>query len=58
MWDELEDAFEWWVRHGEPGVERRTGQLVWIECNAVGQWGFLPDSDAIADAFAAVLQAG
>lgn len=30
----------------------------WIECNPGGQWGFLPDSDAIADAFAALLQAG
>jgi ATP-grasp ribosomal peptide maturase len=30
----------------------------WIECNPNGQWGFLPDSGCIADAFAALLQAG
>lgn len=30
----------------------------WIECNPNGQWGFLPDAEAIADAFARVLQAG
>jgi ATP-grasp ribosomal peptide maturase len=30
----------------------------WIECNPNGQWGFLPDSAAIAEAFAALLQAG
>jgi ATP-grasp ribosomal peptide maturase len=30
----------------------------WIECNPNGQWGFLPDAAAIADAFAALLQAG
>ncbi|MGH3241125.1 MAG: ATP-grasp ribosomal peptide maturase [Spirillospora sp.] len=28
------------------------------ECNPNGQWGFLPEADAIADAFAALLQAG
>ncbi|WP_242895237.1 hypothetical protein [Actinomadura litoris] len=39
-------------------VHRPTGELTWIECNAAGQWGFLPDSDGIADAFAALLQAG
>lgn len=33
-------------------------EFVWIECNPNGQWGFLPDADQIADAFAAVLQAG
>src|SRR5699024_1108734 len=25
---------------------------VWLECNPNGQWGWLPDSDDIADAFA------
>ncbi|MFI0367760.1 ATP-grasp ribosomal peptide maturase [Actinomadura sp. 1N219] len=39
-------------------VDRVTGQLNFIECNPNGQWGFLPDSGAIADAFAALLQAG
>jgi ATP-grasp ribosomal peptide maturase len=34
------------------------GRWHWIECNPNGQWGFLPEADAIADAFAAVLQAG
>jgi ATP-grasp ribosomal peptide maturase len=34
------------------------GRWVWIECNANGQWGFLPDYDEIADAFAALLQRG
>ncbi|MCW2919736.1 MAG: hypothetical protein JWN52_7804 [Actinomycetia bacterium] len=33
-------------------------QWHWIECNPNGQWGFLPDSDHIADTFAALLQAG
>ena len=33
-------------------------ELCWIECNPNGQWGFLPDAPAIADAFAALLQAG
>jgi len=28
---------------------------VWMECNPNGQWGRLPDSAAIADAFAAVM---
>lgn len=35
-----------------------SGRLVWIECNPNGQWGFLPDYERQADAFAAVLQAG
>lgn len=39
-------------------VERRTGRFVWIECNPNGQWAFLPDADAIADAFATLLQTG
>ncbi|GAA4241906.1 ATP-grasp ribosomal peptide maturase [Actinomadura meridiana] len=39
-------------------VERDSGRIIWIECNPNGQWGFLPDSDAIAEAFAALLQAG
>lgn len=39
-------------------IDRATGQLTFIECNPNGQWGFLPESDAIADAFAALLQAG
>jgi ATP-grasp ribosomal peptide maturase len=30
----------------------------WIECNPNGQWGFLPDAEAIANAFADLLQAG
>ncbi|PRX98100.1 MvdC/MvdD family ATP grasp protein [Allonocardiopsis opalescens] len=34
------------------------GQTVWIECNPNGQWGFLPESERIADAFADLLQAG
>lgn len=29
-----------------------------IECNPGGQWGFMPDADAIAAAFADLLQAG
>ncbi len=29
-----------------------------IECNPNGQWGFLPDAEAIADAFAETLQKG
>lgn len=29
-----------------------------IECNPNGQWGWLPDSDAIADAFADTLLEG
>jgi glutathione synthase/RimK-type ligase-like ATP-grasp enzyme len=33
-------------------------RYLWIECNPNGQWGFLPDADRIADAFAALLQAG
>lgn len=28
---------------------------VWIECNPNGQWGWLPDADRIAEAFAAAL---
>ncbi|MFG1879558.1 ATP-grasp ribosomal peptide maturase [Sphaerisporangium sp. NPDC049003] len=28
---------------------------VWIECNPNGQWGWLPDSDQIADTFAHIL---
>ncbi|WP_231332013.1 hypothetical protein [Actinomadura graeca] len=39
-------------------VDRRTGHLIFIECNPNGQWAFLPDADAIADAFATLLQAG
>jgi hypothetical protein len=39
-------------------IDRRTGDLTFIECNPGGQWGFLPDSDTIADAFANLLQAG
>ncbi|WP_242903115.1 ATP-grasp ribosomal peptide maturase [Actinomadura terrae] len=39
-------------------IDRRTGHLTFIECNPNGQWGFLPDADAIADAFASLLQAG
>lgn len=34
------------------------GRWHWIECNPNGQWGFLPDSGDIADAFADLLQAG
>ncbi|MFC5183606.1 MvdC/MvdD family ATP grasp protein [Actinomadura harenae] len=34
------------------------GKLWFIEMNPNGQWGFLPDFEAIADAFAALLQAG
>jgi hypothetical protein len=34
------------------------GRWHWIECNPNGQWGFLPDANAIAEAFAALLQAG
>lgn len=33
-------------------------QWIWIECNPNGQWGWLPDADAIAEAFADVLQKG
>jgi ATP-grasp ribosomal peptide maturase len=33
-------------------------ELVWLECNPNGQWGFLPDADRIADAFAALLEEG
>lgn len=32
--------------------------LVFIECNPNGQWGFLPASDSIADAFAELLNNG
>lgn len=39
-------------------VDQHTGTWHWIECNPNGQWGFLPDCDAIAAAFADVLQAG
>ncbi|MGI5207307.1 hypothetical protein ACQEU6_37735 [Spirillospora sp. CA-108201] len=39
-------------------VESTTGQPIFIECNPNGQWGFLPASDAIADAFAVLLQTG
>lgn len=39
-------------------VERGSGRIVFLECNPNGQWGFLPDADAIAGAFADVLQAG
>jgi glutathione synthase/RimK-type ligase-like ATP-grasp enzyme len=35
-----------------------TEDLVFIECNPNGQWGFLPESDSIADAFAELLQNG
>lgn len=35
-----------------------TEDLVFIECNPNGQWGFLPASDSIADAFAELLQNG
>ncbi|XRQ05937.1 methyltransferase domain-containing protein [Actinomadura welshii] len=37
LWDELEDAFEWWVRHDAPGVERfglsvtPEGDRVWLD---------------------------
>lgn len=39
-------------------VVDRQWRYLWIECNPNGQWGFLPDSDRIADSFAALLQAG
>ncbi|MEV5414124.1 ATP-grasp ribosomal peptide maturase [Thermopolyspora sp. NPDC052614] len=31
---------------------------IWMECNPNGQWGWLPDADDIAEAFADVLQGG
>jgi hypothetical protein len=34
------------------------GSWTFIECNPNGQWGWLPDSDAMADAFADVLLEG
>jgi len=36
----------------------RAGTWTWIEINSNGQWAFLPGSDVIADAFAAVLEQG
>ncbi|MGH3159800.1 MAG: hypothetical protein ACRDNF_24945 [Streptosporangiaceae bacterium] len=36
----------------------RAGAYHWIECNSNGQWGFLPDSMAIAAAFATLLEQG
>ena len=39
-------------------VVDRERHFHWLECNPNGQWGFLPDSALIADAFAALLQAG
>jgi ATP-grasp ribosomal peptide maturase len=36
----------------------RAGAYHWIECNSNGQWGFLPDSAAIAAEFATVLEQG
>lgn len=35
-----------------------SAQWHWIECNPSGQWGFLPDSEEIAESFAALLRAG
>ncbi|MEU8803018.1 hypothetical protein [Spirillospora sp. NPDC048819] len=37
-------------------VDATTEELTFIECNPNGQWGFLPESDSIADAFAALLE--
>jgi glutathione synthase/RimK-type ligase-like ATP-grasp enzyme len=34
------------------------GTWWWIECNPNGQWGFLPDAEAISAAFADLLEAG
>ncbi|WP_067805299.1 methyltransferase domain-containing protein [Actinomadura formosensis] len=37
LWDELEDAFEWWVRHDGPGVDRfgltvtPEGDRLWLD---------------------------
>ncbi|CNG04796.1 methyltransferase%2C ATP-grasp peptide maturase system [Mycobacterium tuberculosis] len=37
LWDELEDAFEWWVRHDGPGVDRfgltvtAEGDRLWLD---------------------------
>lgn len=43
-----------------PGNPRDPAREAWtfIECNPNGQWGWLPDSDAIARAFADVLTEG
>jgi hypothetical protein len=48
------------VRLPHPGVglSSRLAIRFFIECNPNGQWGFLPASDSIADAFAEVLQNG
>ncbi len=37
------------------GDQDDPGHWIWIECNPNGQWGWLPDSPAIAEAFADVL---
>ncbi|QFG22798.1 methyltransferase domain-containing protein [Actinomadura sp. WMMB 499] len=47
LWDELEDAFEWWVRNDGPGVERfgltatPEGDRLWLDrpTNLVGTGG-------------------
>jgi ATP-grasp ribosomal peptide maturase len=40
------------------GDGTRVEDWIWIECNPNGQWGWLPDRDEIADAFATALTEG
>ncbi|WP_433892245.1 ATP-grasp ribosomal peptide maturase [Streptomyces sp. CA-111067] len=40
------------------GTGRREEHWTWIECNANGQWGWLPDAEQITEAFADALTEG